>query len=37
MNSQPRKASVLVEVPTMLLVVKIANATQHWYGLGKQN
>jgi ACR3 family arsenite transporter len=28
---------VLVEVPVMLLVVKIANATQRWYGLGKQN
>lgn len=27
---------VLVEVPVMLLVVKIANASQHWYGLGKQ-
>ncbi len=27
---------VLVEVPVMLLVVKIANGTQHWYGLGKQ-
>jgi ACR3 family arsenite transporter len=27
---------VLVEVPVMLLVVKIANNTQHWYGLGKQ-
>lgn len=27
---------VLVEVPVMLLVVKIANATQRWYGLGKQ-
>ena len=27
---------VLVEVPVMLLVVKIANATQNWYGLGKQ-
>jgi ACR3 family arsenite transporter len=27
---------VLIEVPVMLLVVKIANATQHWYGLGKQ-
>jgi hypothetical protein len=26
---------VLVEVPVMLLVVKIANATQHWYELGK--
>ena len=26
---------VLVEVPVMLLVVKIANATQHWYALGK--
>ena len=26
---------VLVEVPMMLLVVKIANATQHWYALGK--
>ncbi len=26
---------VLVEVPVMLLVVKIANATRHWYGLGK--
>ena len=24
---------VLVEVPVMLLVVKIANATQHWYGM----
>jgi ACR3 family arsenite transporter len=28
---------VLVEVPVMLLVVKIANATQNWYGLGKHN
>jgi ACR3 family arsenite transporter len=28
---------VLVEVPVMLLVVKIANATQHWYELGEQN
>jgi ACR3 family arsenite transporter len=28
---------VLVEVPVMLLVVKIANATQHWYQLGKQH
>ena len=28
---------VLVEVPVMLLVVKIANATQHWYEIGKQN
>jgi arsenite transporter len=27
---------VLVEVPVMLLVVKIANGTQHWYGQGKQ-
>jgi len=27
---------VLVEVPVMLLVVKIANNTQHWYGLGRQ-
>jgi ACR3 family arsenite transporter len=27
---------VLVEVPVMLLVVKIANATQHWYELGQQ-
>ncbi|MFZ5522665.1 MAG: ACR3 family arsenite efflux transporter [Pseudomonadota bacterium] len=27
---------VLVEVPVMLLVVKIANATQHWYELGKR-
>jgi len=27
---------VLVEVPVMLLVVKIANSTQHWYGLGKE-
>jgi arsenite transporter len=27
---------VLVEVPVMLVVVKIANNTQHWYGLGKQ-
>ena len=26
---------VLVEVPVMLLVVKIANATQVWYGRGK--
>lgn len=24
---------VLVEVPVMLLVVKIANASQHWYGI----
>jgi len=23
---------VLIEVPVMLLVVKIANATQGWYG-----
>jgi ACR3 family arsenite transporter len=28
---------VLIEVPVMLLVVKIANATQHWYGFGKQS
>jgi ACR3 family arsenite transporter len=28
---------VLVEVPVMLLVVKIANATQGWYELGKQS
>jgi ACR3 family arsenite transporter len=28
---------VLVEVPVMLLVVKIANATQGWYELGKRN
>jgi len=28
---------VLVEVPVMLLVVKIANATQNWYGVGKYN
>jgi arsenite transporter len=28
---------VLVEVPVMLLVVKIANATQNWYLLGKHN
>ena len=28
---------VLVEVPVMLLVVKIANATQHWYELGEQS
>jgi ACR3 family arsenite transporter len=28
---------VLVEVPVMLLVVRIANATQHWYELGEQN
>jgi ACR3 family arsenite transporter len=28
---------VLVEVPVMLLVVRIANATQHWYQLGKQH
>jgi arsenite transporter len=28
---------VLVEVPVMLLVVKIANATQNWYGPGKYN
>lgn len=27
---------VLVEVPVMLLVVKIANATRQWYELGKQ-
>ena len=27
---------VLIEVPVMLLVVKIANNTRHWYGLGKQ-
>ena len=27
---------VLIEVPVMLLVVKIANVTQHWYVLGKQ-
>jgi ACR3 family arsenite transporter len=27
---------VLVEVPVMLLVVKIANGTQQWYGHGKQ-
>ncbi|MCR4302604.1 MAG: ACR3 family arsenite efflux transporter [Gallionella sp.] len=27
---------VLVEVPVMLLVVKIVNATQQWYGIGKQ-
>ncbi len=27
---------VLIEVPVMLLVVKIANATRHWYELGKQ-
>jgi ACR3 family arsenite transporter len=27
---------VLVEVPVMLLVVKIANATQRWYELSKQ-
>ncbi len=27
---------VLVEVPVMLLVVKIANATQHWYAFGKR-
>jgi ACR3 family arsenite transporter len=26
---------VLVEVPVMLLVVKIANASQHWYVSGK--
>jgi len=26
---------VLVEVPVMLLVVKIANASQHWYASGK--
>ena len=26
---------VLVEVPVMLLVVKIANASQHWYARGK--
>ncbi len=26
---------VLVEVPVMLLVVRIANATQHWYGPAK--
>jgi ACR3 family arsenite transporter len=28
---------VLVEVPVMLMVVKIANATQNWYGVGKYN
>ncbi|MGC2049405.1 MAG: ACR3 family arsenite efflux transporter [Gallionella sp.] len=28
---------VLVEVPVMLLVVKIANGTQHWYGLAKHS
>jgi len=28
---------VLVEVPVMLLVVKIANASQNWYELGKQS
>ena len=27
---------VLVEVPVMLLVVQIANATQHWYQSGKK-
>ena len=27
---------VLIEVPVMLLVVKIANGTQQWYGVGKQ-
>jgi ACR3 family arsenite transporter len=27
---------VLIEVPVMLLVVKVANATQGWYALGKQ-
>lgn len=26
---------VLVEVPVMLLVVKIANISQHWYARGK--
>ncbi len=26
---------VLVEVPVMLLVVRIANGTQHWYALGR--
>lgn len=28
---------VLIEVPVMLLVVKIANQSQRWYELGKQN
>ena len=28
---------VLIEVPLMLLVVKIANQSQQWYELGKQN
>ncbi len=28
---------VLIEVPVMLLVVKIANQSQQWYELGKQN
>ena len=28
---------VLVEVPVMLLVVKIANATQYWYELGENS
>ena len=28
---------VLVEVPVMLLVVKIANASQHWYASGKHD
>ncbi len=27
---------VLIEVPVMLLVVKVANQTQGWYGLGSQ-
>ncbi len=27
---------VLIEVPVMLIVVKIANDTQQWYGLGRQ-
>ncbi len=26
---------VLIEVPVMLLVVKVANASQHWYELGR--
>jgi len=28
---------VLIEVPVMLLVVKIANATQDWYASGQQS